>query len=92
MGNTLRNAKRLSLLKLSQVVPEYKRFLFQDVTIESYELETILSAHEKIVHEICARNEGFSQIKDVPESFVVTDDIEVGSGNKIPLWLFGFMY
>jgi len=31
MENTLQNAKRLSLLKLSQTLPEYKRFLFQDV-------------------------------------------------------------
>jgi len=25
-------------------------------------------------------------------SFVVSDDIEIGNGNKIPLWLFGFLY
>ena len=30
--------------------------------------------------------------KDVPNSFVVNDDVEVGFGNKIPLWLFGFLY
>ena len=47
---------------------------------------------EKYVVEIGGRNKGFSQIKDVPESFVVADDIEVGFGNKIPLWLFGFLY
>ncbi|MCD6429837.1 MAG: ATP-binding protein, partial [Deltaproteobacteria bacterium] len=47
---------------------------------------------EKYVVEIGGRNKGFSQIKDVPESFVVADGIEVGSGNKIPLWLFGFLY
>ena len=34
----------------------------------------------------------FSQIKDIPESFVAADDIETGFGNKIPLWLFGFLY
>ena len=31
-------------------------------------------------------------IKDIKNSFVVADDIEIGSGNKIPLWLFGFLY
>jgi hypothetical protein len=30
--------------------------------------------------------------KDISNSFVVVDDIEVGSGNKIPMWLFGFLY
>jgi hypothetical protein len=32
------------------------------------------------------------QIKDVKNSFVVADDIEVGLKAKIPLWLFGFLY
>ena len=26
------------------------------------------------------------------DSYVVNDDEEVGFGNKIPLWLFGFLY
>jgi len=42
--------------------------------------------------EIGGKNKSFEQIKDVKDSFVVADDIEVGFGNKIPLWLFGFMY
>ena len=42
--------------------------------------------------EIGGRGKGFSQIKDVPDSFVANDGVEVGSGNKIPLWLFGFLY
>ena len=32
------------------------------------------------------------QIKNLPNSFVVADDIEIGFGNKILLWLFGFLY
>ena len=35
---------------------------------------------------------GLGQIRDVPDSYVVNDDVEVGIGNKIPLWLFGFLY
>ena len=34
----------------------------------------------------------FSQIADVPDSYVVNNDVEVGIGSKIPLWLFGFRY
>ncbi|MCF6172319.1 MAG: hypothetical protein L3J44_00780 [Campylobacteraceae bacterium] len=30
--------------------------------------------------------------KNIADSFVVTDDIEVRYGSKIPLWLFGFLY
>jgi len=34
----------------------------------------------------------FRQIKDTPNSFIAYDDVEMGVGNKIPLWLFGFLY
>lgn len=42
--------------------------------------------------EVGGKNKSFDQIKDIPNSFVAADDIEVGLGNKIPLWLFGFLY
>ena len=47
---------------------------------------------EKITIEVGGENKGFKQIKDIPDSYVVADDIEIGSGNKVPLWLFGFLY
>ncbi len=42
--------------------------------------------------EVGGKGKGFSQIADVPHSFVVNDGVSVGRGNKIPLWLFGFLY
>jgi len=42
--------------------------------------------------EVGGKNKNFNQIRDIPDSFIVSDDIEVGFGNKIPLWLFGFLY
>ena len=42
--------------------------------------------------EIGGKNKSFKQIKDVENSFVISDNIEIGVGNKIPLWLFGFLY
>ncbi len=47
---------------------------------------------EKYTFEVGGKNKSFKQIKDLENSFVVADDIEIGSGNKIPLWLFGFLY
>jgi predicted AAA+ superfamily ATPase len=47
---------------------------------------------EKYTFEIGSKNKSFEQIKDIPNSFVASDDIEIGYGNKIPLWLFGFLY
>ena len=42
--------------------------------------------------EVGGKNKSFKQIENVANSFVVADDIESGFGNKIPLWLFGFLY
>ena len=42
--------------------------------------------------EVGGKGKGFDQIADVPNSFVVNDGVERGVGNKIPLWLFGFLY
>ena len=46
----------------------------------------------KHLFEIGGAGKGFSQIKDLPDSYVVVDDTELGLGHKIPLWLFGFLY
>ena len=42
--------------------------------------------------EVGGKNKSFKQIKDIENSFVLSDDIEVGFGNKIPLWMFGFLH
>ncbi len=47
---------------------------------------------EKYTFEIGGKNKGFDQIKDIDYSFVAADGIEVGFKNKLPLWLFGFLY
>ena len=47
---------------------------------------------DEYIVEIGGKNKSYNQIKDVDNSFVVADDIEIGFKNKIPLWLFGFLY
>jgi len=42
--------------------------------------------------EVGGKNKTKKQIKDLKNAYLVVDDIEIGSGNKIPLWLFGFLY
>ncbi|WP_198304584.1 ATP-binding protein [Arcobacter vandammei] len=48
--------------------------------------------NDKYIFEIGGKNKDFSQIKDLENSFLALDDIEIGFKNKIPLWLFGFLY
>jgi len=47
---------------------------------------------DNYVFEIGGKNKTAKQIKDITKGYVVADDIEIGSYNKIPLWLFGFLY
>lgn len=42
--------------------------------------------------EVGGKGKNFDQIKDIPNSFLAIDETEIGHGNRIPLWLFGFTY
>lgn len=46
----------------------------------------------KWLFEVGGPGKTFRQIADEKNSFVVNDGVETGIGNKIPLWLFGFLY
>ena len=48
--------------------------------------------NNKYVIEIGGRNKSDVQLKGLENTFLAIDDIEVGIFNKIPLWLFGFLY
>jgi len=51
-----------------------------------------LLVNNKYLFEIGDKGKKFTQIKDIPNSFVAADETEIGFGNKIPLWLFGMLY
>ena len=46
----------------------------------------------KYTIEVGGKGKTFEQIKDIPGSYIASDDIEYGHSNRIPLWLFGFLY
>ncbi|HED37490.1 MAG TPA: AAA family ATPase [Ignavibacteria bacterium] len=48
--------------------------------------------NNKYTFEIGGKNKTEKQIKNIENSYIVQDDIEIGFANKIPLWLFGFLY
>lgn len=47
---------------------------------------------EQFTFEVGGANKSYNQIAGIENSFIAADNIELGYGNKIPLWLFGFMY
>ncbi len=66
---------------LSMVEEHTVRYAKQgDYSVDSYRFE------------IGGRKKSFTQIKDMEHSYLALDDLEMGDGNKIPLWLFGFLY
>lgn len=46
----------------------------------------------KYTFEVGGKTKKNKQIETVKNAFVVADDIEYGSFNKIPLWMFGLLY
>ena len=46
----------------------------------------------KYLFEVGGKNKGYRQIADKPDSYVLADNIEIGFGYKIPIWLPGFLY
>ena len=59
-----------------------------------------ISFHEKTdflvdntyVFEIGGKDKSKKQITGIENTFIVSDEIEYGYQNKIPIWLFGFLY
>lgn len=47
---------------------------------------------DKYTFETGGKNKTQNQIKDIENAYIAADDIIYGFQNKIPLWLFGFMY
>ncbi|MDR1182595.1 MAG: AAA family ATPase, partial [Bacteroidales bacterium] len=48
--------------------------------------------NNQFTFEIGGKDKTNKQIEGIPDSYIVSDNIEFGYRNKIPLWLFGFLY
>jgi hypothetical protein len=46
----------------------------------------------KVVLEVGGKNKSGKQIRGMSDSYIAADNVEYGYGNKIPIWLFGFLY
>lgn len=47
---------------------------------------------EHHLFEVGGKSKNFTQVKSSPMTYIASDEIELGIGHKIPLWLFGFLY
>ena len=70
-------------------------FFYNQVLAAGYDVQTTQPGDFKVqdaVFEVGGKNKKRPQIRDVANSYVVADDIEIGVDRKIPLWLWGMLY
>jgi uncharacterized protein len=48
--------------------------------------------NDKYLFEVGGKNKSKQQISGIVNSFILADNIEIGFGEKIPVWLIGFLY
>lgn len=48
--------------------------------------------NDQYTFEVGGKTKSSKQISGIADAYIVKDDIEIGFDNKIPLWLFGFLY
>lgn len=43
------------------------------------------------IFEIGGKNKPASQVANIPNGYIVKDDLQFPAGNALPLWIFGFI-
>lgn len=80
-----------------QIGTARETFVVNQLSAANYEVEYGKSQGDFVVNhtyafEVGGADKTFKQIADVPNSFVLADDIEYATGKKLPLWVVGLMY
>lgn len=47
---------------------------------------------QKYTFEVGGAKKRFDQIAGVPDAYIAADDIEIGTGSRLPLWVLGLLY
>ena len=91
------NTNLLLALALSQVEVGTQRetFLVNQLAYKhqvEYGKQADFLIDRKYTIEVGGQNKDGKQIAGTPNAFIAADGIEYAFGNKLPLWLFGFLY
>lgn len=93
---SIANEVNVGALRELFFVNQLRNVSFPHASIQHHYIETAtygdFTINGKYVFEIGGRKKTFAQLNQIENGFVVSDDIEVGFKNKIPLWMFGFLY
>ena len=92
----LNDTNIMQVLTSSNKIGTVRETFFAHQLSESHTLQTtkqgdfIVDAQYHF--EVGGPNKSVNLIKDIPLSYLSIDGIEIGYGNRIPLYLFGFLY
>ena len=75
--------------QIKNALAEKNRFLDESIYVSK---QGDFLVDNTYTFEVGGKSKGFKQIKDLSKSYVASDEIDIGYKNKIPLWLFGFLY
>ena len=61
-------------------------------TVEYSKNEGDFRIDGKVILEVGGNKKSFDQIADIPDSYILADDMEYPVGKKLPLWIVGMNY
>lgn len=61
-------------------------------TVMDLTQEDILPLIDRYLFKVGGRGKKFTQIADIPDSYLAVDGVETGYGARIPLYMFGLLY
>lgn len=66
--------------------------LSQSHRVEYGKAQGDLRIDSRITIEVGGKDKSFEQIADIPDSYILADNIEYPIGKKLPIWVAGFIY
>ncbi len=94
----LENTNLLHVFSLNgvQVGTERETFVVNQLayrhSVEYTPISGDIMVDNHYLFEIGGKNKTFDQIANIPDSFVLADDLEMPIGKKLPIWLVGLLY
>ena len=92
----LHNTNLMSCLQPNAVnIGSARETFFVNTLSNKYQINTTSQGDflvsDTFTFEIGGQSKTTKQIAGLADSYIVVDDVEIGTKNKIPLWLFGFL-
>ena len=82
-GENVNTGSRRETFVLNQLLHSHK---------VDFSEESDFFVDSKYTFEVGGKNKKRKQIQEIPDSYIIADDIEFGTDRRIPIWLLGFMY